>query len=222
MAKNRIKELRKAHKLTLNNLVEMLAEKGIKVNESQLSKFENGTSTPRNNELWEVLSELLNADVSYILGYTDSNFMSVSELAREFNKPDYAQDFLEKTGKVFDEEARTRMAKSFLEDPKNIKNLNKKLLYSIFGKEDTNFNLKLENFVDEREAILKLGIAKLLTESGIFLNDTDIDLIVQMAMNLSEKNVGKDLQDFFDNLDEEEYSLTALAFEAIENDEDTD
>ena len=40
MAKNRIKELRKAQNLTLKNLVELLAIKGIKVNESQLSKLD--------------------------------------------------------------------------------------------------------------------------------------------------------------------------------------
>ena len=68
MRKNRIKELRKAQKLTLKNLVELLVEKGIKVNESQLSKFENGTSTPRNEDIWEALAEIFNVRLSYVMG----------------------------------------------------------------------------------------------------------------------------------------------------------
>lgn len=71
MAKNKIKELRKAQSLTLNNLVELLAEKGIKVNESQLSKFEKGTSTPRNVEAWSKLAEIFEVSVGYVMGISD-------------------------------------------------------------------------------------------------------------------------------------------------------
>ncbi|MEO3694210.1 helix-turn-helix domain-containing protein [Lactococcus lactis] len=69
MAKNRIKELRKAQNLTLNNLVDLLAKKGIKVNESQLSKFEKGTSSPRNEETWEALAEIFDVSLAYVTGY---------------------------------------------------------------------------------------------------------------------------------------------------------
>ena len=62
MTKNRIKELRKAKGLTLSSLVESLVEKGVKVNESQLSKFEKGTSSPRNDDIWVTLAEIF--DVS--------------------------------------------------------------------------------------------------------------------------------------------------------------
>jgi transcriptional regulator with XRE-family HTH domain len=71
MAKNRIKELRKAQKMTLNNLVDLLAKKGIKVNESQLSKFEKGTSSPRNEETWEALAEILDVTPPYLRGYDE-------------------------------------------------------------------------------------------------------------------------------------------------------
>ena len=73
MAKNRIKELREAQKLTLKNLVELLAIKGIKVNESQLSKFEKGTSSPRSkiaDKFWAALAEIFNTSQQYILGLT--------------------------------------------------------------------------------------------------------------------------------------------------------
>lgn len=68
MRKNRIKELRKAQKITLKELSDKLKEKGIKVNESQLSKFENGTSTPRNEDIWEALAEIFNVRLSYVMG----------------------------------------------------------------------------------------------------------------------------------------------------------
>ncbi|MDT2855906.1 hypothetical protein [Lactococcus lactis] len=71
MTKNRIKELRKAKGLTLSNLVESLVEKGVKVNESQLSKFEKGTSSPRNDEIWEALAEIFNTDKLYVMGFSD-------------------------------------------------------------------------------------------------------------------------------------------------------
>lgn len=71
MAKNRMKELRKAQKITLNNLVDLLAKKGIKVNESQLSKFEKGTSSPRNEEIWEALAEIFDVKQPYLRGYDE-------------------------------------------------------------------------------------------------------------------------------------------------------
>lgn len=71
MTKNRIRELRKAKGLTLSNLVESLVEKGVKVNESQLSKFEKGTSSPRNDEIWEALAEIFNTDKLYVMGFSD-------------------------------------------------------------------------------------------------------------------------------------------------------
>lgn len=68
MAKNRINKLRKAQNLKLKDLVELLAEKGIKVNESQLSKFEKGT-TPRSENIWEALSEIFEVSPAYVMGY---------------------------------------------------------------------------------------------------------------------------------------------------------
>ncbi len=70
MAKNRIKELRKAQNITLKGLVEMLKQKNIKVNASQISSYEKGT-TPRNEEIWPVLAEILKTGVPYLMGLTD-------------------------------------------------------------------------------------------------------------------------------------------------------
>lgn len=65
---NRINELRKSQNITLKGLVELLKEKNIKVNESQLSKFEKGTSSPRNHELWEALADIFKVSIPYLIG----------------------------------------------------------------------------------------------------------------------------------------------------------
>ena len=73
MAKNRIKELRESSnpKITLKELSEKLKEKGLSFTDSQLSKFENGMSTPRNDEIWEALAEIFNTDTLYVMGFSD-------------------------------------------------------------------------------------------------------------------------------------------------------
>lgn len=70
MAKNRIKELRKSKNITLTTLSEMLDQKGIKVNASQLSKFEKGTNSPRKDEIWQALSEIFDVPTAYVMGLT--------------------------------------------------------------------------------------------------------------------------------------------------------
>lgn len=87
MTKNRIKELRKAKGLTLSNLVESLVEKGVKVNESQLSKFEKGTSSPRNDDIWVTLADIFDVSLGYVMGI-DGN-------AGKFYKDEKIYDFSE-------------------------------------------------------------------------------------------------------------------------------
>ncbi|MDN6392223.1 MAG: helix-turn-helix domain-containing protein, partial [Lactococcus lactis] len=71
MAKNRIKELRNSAnpKITLKELSEKLKEKGLSFTDSQLSKFENGMSTPRNEEIWGALAEIFDTSAYYVMGY---------------------------------------------------------------------------------------------------------------------------------------------------------
>ncbi len=68
MRKNRIKELRKAQKITLKELSEKLKEKGLSFTDSQLSKFENGMSTPRNEDIWQALAEIFDVSLAYVMG----------------------------------------------------------------------------------------------------------------------------------------------------------
>lgn len=70
MAKNRIKELRKSQNITLENLVSKLKDKNIKSTTSQLSKYENGSRMPRNDDIWLALAEILGVSVQYLRGYT--------------------------------------------------------------------------------------------------------------------------------------------------------
>ena len=71
MSKNRLKELRKEHKLTLKELSQELEKKGIKVTHSQLGYWEKGERSPRNTDMWKNIANFFNVPVSYLLGFDD-------------------------------------------------------------------------------------------------------------------------------------------------------
>lgn len=102
MTKNRIKELRNSAtpKITLKELSDKLKEKGLSFTDSQLSKFENGTSTPRNNEIWQALAEIFGTNIPYLLGYQDT--IKESQDVQEERRKEAIRilDSLEKEGKV--------------------------------------------------------------------------------------------------------------------------
>lgn len=93
MAKNRIKELRNSTnpKITLKQLSNMLKEKGLSFTDSQLSKFENGTSTPRNDEIWIALSEIFDVSLAYLMGISNNqNFQKNNyEIDDEIDDEEY-------------------------------------------------------------------------------------------------------------------------------------
>ena len=64
---NRIKELRKAKGVTVKELAETLG-----IAQSMLTNYENGSSTPRDQSVWEKLAEYFGVSVSYLMGLTDS------------------------------------------------------------------------------------------------------------------------------------------------------
>ena len=68
MRKNRIKELRKAQKITLKGLSEKLKEKGLSFNDSQLYYYEQGKRSPRNEDIWEALAEIFDVSLAYVMG----------------------------------------------------------------------------------------------------------------------------------------------------------
>ncbi|WP_396513096.1 helix-turn-helix domain-containing protein [Lactococcus garvieae] len=82
MAQNRIKELRKTKNMTLIELRDRVNDifkeaqteingKLLQVSDSQLSFYENGKRSPRNEEVWEALSVVFNTDSLYLRGLTE-------------------------------------------------------------------------------------------------------------------------------------------------------
>lgn len=72
---NRLKELRQEKDLTLLELREELKDKqGITFSTSQLSSFENGKRSPRNESAWEAIADYFGVSVPYLLGYDDNDF----------------------------------------------------------------------------------------------------------------------------------------------------
>ena len=69
---NRLKELRKAKGLTLDELSKGLKEKfEVSLSTGQLSSYENGRRSPRSENTWKTIADYFNVSVSYLLGYSD-------------------------------------------------------------------------------------------------------------------------------------------------------
>ena len=64
---NRIKKLRKAKGVTVKELAETLG-----IAQSMLTNYENGSSTPRDQSVWEKLAGYFGVSVSYLMGLTDT------------------------------------------------------------------------------------------------------------------------------------------------------
>ncbi|MCI3861094.1 helix-turn-helix domain-containing protein [Lactococcus garvieae] len=80
---NRIKELRKEYDETLislrdkvNNILKskniLVKGKLLQVTDSQLSFYENGKRSPRNDEVWVALAEVFGVSLSYIMGLSNN------------------------------------------------------------------------------------------------------------------------------------------------------
>lgn len=216
MAKNRIKELRNSAnpKITLKELSDKLKEKGLSFTDSQLSYYENGIRSPRSkvaDEFWQALSEIFNVDVSYLLGYAPTSALPI-ELTESENT-ELEKIYFKETGKNLDKKTK--------EDIVN-KGINKEFLKWVSEKEKSDFNFKLLQWEDKSMAKLKYDLANLFTDNSCFLSDADIELIIQMASNMNKKNIGEDLQAFFDSFDEDDYSLMTLALKEMDDEENKD
>lgn len=62
---NRIKELRKERNLTVKELSEKF-----EISQSMLTNYENGSSLPRDNDIWKRLADYFNVSVPYLMGLT--------------------------------------------------------------------------------------------------------------------------------------------------------
>lgn len=78
---NRLKELRKRRGLTLAELKDKIKEKqGVSFSTSQLSSYENGKRSPRNESAWEAIADYFGVSVGYLLGYDDSDFKNETDI----------------------------------------------------------------------------------------------------------------------------------------------
>lgn len=75
---NRLKELRKAKGLTLDELSKELKNKyELSLSTGQLSSYENGKRSPREENTWRTIAEYFKVPISYLLGY--HNKLTVSD-----------------------------------------------------------------------------------------------------------------------------------------------
>ena len=62
---NRIKELRKERNITVKELSEKF-----EISQSMLTNYENGSSLPRDNDIWKKLADYFDVSVPYLMGLT--------------------------------------------------------------------------------------------------------------------------------------------------------
>ena len=98
---NRLKELRKRRGLTLAELKDKIKDKqGVSFSTSQLSSFENGKRSPRNESAWEAIADYFGVSVPYLLGYDDNDFekqIRIDVLNNVLNKLYQTHDLLLET-----------------------------------------------------------------------------------------------------------------------------
>ncbi len=98
---NRLKELRKRRGLTLAELKDKIKDKqGVSFSTSQLSSFENGNRSPRNESAWEAIADYFGVSVPYLLGYDDNDFekqIRIDTLNNVLNKLYQTHDLLLET-----------------------------------------------------------------------------------------------------------------------------
>ena len=62
---NKIKELRKEKNITVTELVKELG-----ISQSMITNYENGNGTPRDESIWEKLSQIFSVSKSHVMGLT--------------------------------------------------------------------------------------------------------------------------------------------------------
>lgn len=133
---NRIKELRKAKKITVIELSEAL-----EIPQSTLTNYENGKRTPRDQETWQKLADYFEVPVSYLMGVT--NKMISDEKALSVAKEVYYY-LLNNPEKIDEREAK---ALKYFED-KNLDELLKEIMLRYFSNAIVLSNEKYSNLKD--------------------------------------------------------------------------
>ncbi|CYX69073.1 helix-turn-helix transcriptional regulator [Streptococcus suis] len=69
---NRLKQLRKQNGISLKKLSQKLNDLyGVTISDSQLSYYENGKRSPRDESIWKYIATFFDVPVGYLLGYQD-------------------------------------------------------------------------------------------------------------------------------------------------------
>lgn len=78
--KNRLKELRKEHGLTLKEVSCELDQNKVKISPDALAKYERGDREPK-IDTWQKLADFFNVPVDYLLGISkDSSTLTIDDL----------------------------------------------------------------------------------------------------------------------------------------------
>lgn len=71
---NRIKKIRKEKNLTVAELATKIG-----ISQSMLSNYENGNSQPRDQDIWKKLAQILDVDISYLMGFSNNRPIPIED-----------------------------------------------------------------------------------------------------------------------------------------------
>lgn len=90
---NKLKKLRKAKGLTLEQLKNELEQKqGVSFSTGQLSSYENGRRSPREESTWEPIANYFKVPVSYLLGFGPRTVGETMEILEAVSVGTISQD----------------------------------------------------------------------------------------------------------------------------------
>ena len=95
--KNRIRELRKKHNLTLKELSSRLKETDTNISSDALGKYERGDRNPKIDK-WQELADFFGVSIPYLQGYAEINIPNDFK----FESKQDAIDCIEKIMKALD------------------------------------------------------------------------------------------------------------------------
>ena len=151
---NRLKELRKAKGLTLDELSKCLKEKfEVSLSTGQLSSYENGRRSPRSENTWKTIADYFNVSVSYLLGYSDKKERSSSIELKNDIRRETAID-------------RGFSMQGLLDENSALRDENRRLTNELMDSYPTNAKAKLLDIIISEGYILQSTLDKCISKLG--------------------------------------------------------
>lgn len=148
---NRLKELRKQNGISLKKLSQKLDELyGITVSDSQLSYYENGKRSPRDESIWLHLATFFDVSVAYLLGYQDEQKVYDSRSSPHLQKN---LNFLKDVEEVRKIKTDTLIAIEFVDKIFNKLSQYGKVKPGSYAQEMLHISFALLDFLDDLERI---------------------------------------------------------------------